>query len=78
MARCVDQVEQITLSARLVLEKHGRCLRLDRDAALLFNLEKVEHLFVAARELQVAREFEHAIGKSALAVIDVLSSLGNG
>ena len=48
MAGRVDQIEQ--KRARVlgvgILEKHGGRLRLDGDAALLFDLEKIEHLIV--------------------------------
>ena len=70
MSRGVDQVEIVDLAvARLVGQ--GRGLRLDGDAALLFQIHGVEHLLGHFAVGQAAAELDEAVGQGGLAVVDV-------
>ena len=70
MAGGIDQVQVVNLAiARLVVERRG--LRLDGDAALLFDVHRIEHLGAHFTVGQAAAERNDAIGQGGLAMVDV-------
>ena len=70
MTRRIDQVQVIGLAvAGVVLQRH--CLRLDGDAALAFDVHRVEHLRLHLAIRQAAAQLDDAIGQGRFAVVDV-------
>ena len=69
MARRVDQVELVRLSAELVA--HADRVQLDRDSALPLELHRIEHLRLHLARLYGSGGLEEPIGQRRLAVVDV-------
>ena len=70
VARRVHEVELVLFSvARLVHHAHG--VRLDRDAALAFEIHRVEELLLRFTFLNRPGEFEQTIRQRRLAVVNV-------
>ena len=70
MSRRVDQVKVVDLSvACLVFQRGGLCL--DRDAALAFDIHRVEHLRFHFAVGQPSAQLDNAVGQSGFAVIYV-------
>ena len=66
----IDQVQAVDLAVlRLVGERGG--LRLDGDAALLFQVHGIEHLRLHLALGQAAAKLDQAVGQRGLAVVDV-------
>ena len=61
-------MQQVVLAIMLVY--HGACLRLHSDASLTLHVQLIEDLLLAAR-FDGAGQFEQAIGKCGLAVVDM-------
>lgn len=70
MAWRVNEVELIDLAVtRLVMQGNG--LRLNGDAALSFEIHRIEHLVLHLAVRQASAELNHSVCKRALSVIDV-------
>ena len=66
----VDQVQFVWLAVLgLVGHRHG--MRLDRDAALAFQVHRIQHLLAHLAFLHRARRLQQAIRQRRLAVVDV-------
>ena len=65
VAGCVDQVDRVLFPAKT------HRLKLDRDAALALEVHRVEVLRLHVTRFDRSRQFEHAVSKRRLAVIDV-------
>ena len=69
VARSVNEVEGIIVPAVLVLHLHR--MALDCDTLLLLQIHRVQHLILHIPGIQGVGDFEHPVGKSAFAVVDV-------
>ena len=70
VARRVHQIEDIGLAVvGLVVQPNG--LRLDGDAALAFDLHRVEHLLLHLTRGQAAGLLDQPVGEGGFAVVDV-------
>ena len=69
MSRSVDEIEHIFLAVELVV--HLDCVALDSDAALALEVHVIEHLGLHVLGGYGVGIFEKAVGKSALAVVDM-------
>ena len=65
MARRVDQVQLVAFPV------HPDRLRLDRDAALAFQLHRVEHLVAHLAARNGVRQLQDAVGQRRLPMVDV-------
>ena len=82
MAGRVHQVEDIILAVTgLVIQPHG--LRLDGDAALFFDVHRIEHLLRHLPRLQPAGGLDQPVGKRRFAMVDMgddgeIADMGEG
>ena len=70
MARRVDKVELVrfTIVCRVI---HAHGLALDRDAALAFDVHRIEQLFLHIACRHGSRLFENPVGEGRFDVIDM-------
>ena len=68
--RRVNHVQAVGLAvARRVIERHA--LGLNGDAALTFEIHRIEHLFLHFARLECAARLDETVGERGLAMIDV-------
>jgi hypothetical protein len=68
---CIDEIELVALAVFLGRVIESDRLGLDRDAALAFEFERVEHLILHFAGLEAAANLDEAVGQRGFAVIDV-------
>ena len=70
MSRSINQVELIHLPiACFIVERGG--LRFNGNAALFFNVHRVEHLRTHFAQIQTAAVLDKTVGKRRFTVVDV-------
>ena len=69
MARSVDEVQHVVLTAAGVVHLDG--VALDGDAFLLLQVHAVQHLVFHLTLVESLGAFQHTVGKSAFAVVDM-------
>ena len=70
MTRGVDEIEDVLLAVSGGVVEANR-VRLDGDAALAFEVHRIEDLRFHLTGLERTGDFEEAIGQRRLAVVDV-------